>query len=121
VDRAAFRAKTLGAGKKFRKETLELEINDEKLLVEVRQPSVEDRSAILLASGGVDENGQPRNIAGLQIAAVIACTFLPDGAKVFEEADREVLMGMPAGGWLDELATTAIGLMNVDQGAAAKK
>jgi hypothetical protein len=111
MDRAGFRARTVGALKQFKKVQVDL---GDGVVVEVRQPSIKARAAIFKAAkalGGKDAL-EP---AQLQVEAVMLCTFLEDGAPAFEPSDRDALFEQPAGGWFDKLAEAALELINVDQ------
>lgn len=106
---------------KFRSQKLTLETPEGPLEVELRQPTVAGRSTVLKAAGVTGDGKGTVDLARLQVAAVLACSFEPEtGAKLFEAADEAALLDLPAGGWFDELATAALALINVDQEDARK-
>lgn len=115
--RDAFRALTLGAKKSHREQRLSLKLEGGAVLEAiVRQPSVEARGALLDGCSDVHPKTKEVkvNTARLQVDAVIASTYTPEGERAYEEADREALLKMPAGGWFDELAKAAVAFINVD-------
>ena len=49
------------------------------------------------------------------------CCYVPNTEEhIFEAADEKVLLGQPAGGWVDELAAEAVRLMNTEAEQDAK-
>jgi hypothetical protein len=105
----------------FRKQSLKLETAEGTLDVELRQPSVSGRSAVLKAAGISGDGRSAVDLGRLQVAAVLACAYDPEtGSKLFEAADEAALLELPAGGWFDELASAALALVNVDQEDARK-
>jgi len=106
---------------KFRSQRMTLDVDGGALEVELRQPSVAGRSAILKAAGVSGDGKGTVDLGRLQVAAVMACAWdVETGAKAFEPADEAALLELPAGGWFDELATAALALVNVDQEDARK-
>lgn len=106
---------------KFRSQRMALDVEGGALEVELRQPSVAGRSAILKAAGVSGDGKGAVDLGRLQVAAVMACAWdVETGAKAFEPADEAALLELPAGGWFDELATAALALVNVDQEDARK-
>lgn len=92
------------------------------LVVEVREPSIAARGAILKASKAASGKTDDIDIAALQLEAVVACTFVPGTQQpVFEAGDRQALLNQPPGGYFDELAAVALRLMNVESEKAAEK
>ena len=88
--------------------------------VEVRQPTVGQRSRILTAAGG-GTTGEIKDFSKLQIAAIMHCCYVPNTEEhIFEKADEATLMNMPSGGWVDELAAEAVRLMNTEAEQDAK-
>lgn len=88
--------------------------------VEIRQPTVGQRSRILTAAGG-GTTGEIKDFSKLQIAAIMSCCYVPGTQEhVFEKADEKSLMDQPAGGWVDELAAEAVRLMNTEAEQDAK-
>lgn len=115
--RDSIRAKTVGAKKNFKTEVVEYE--GEK--IEVRQPSVRARSAILKAAKALSGDKDRIELDALQVTSVIECCFDPEsGLAIFEEADRTSMQGQPAGGFVDALSEVALRLMNVDTKEVAK-
>lgn len=93
----------------------------ETVKVLVRQPSVAARDRILAEM--VDDKGQMKGggLARRQAVTVIQCCFQADTrAPLFTEADIEVLCALPAGSFLDVLASEATELMSAGQEAASK-
>ena len=82
-------------------------------LIEVREPTVKQRSAILKAAGaGTDKY----DAAAFQVETVIACSFEPgSNTKLFDEKDRPALLALPAGSFLDDIFEVAVEFMNVDE------
>jgi hypothetical protein len=77
--------------------------------VELRTPSVQDRSKIYAKA----MKGDTLDTAELSVAAALACTFVQGtDEKVFEEADREVLKDAASGSDLDKLMLAAAGMIN---------
>lgn len=112
---------TLLSATKFRTQKLKLDTVDGALEVELRQPTVSGRAAILKAAGVSGDGKGAVDLGRLQVAAVLACAYdLETGNKLFEAADEAALLELPAGGWFDELATAALALVNVDQEDARK-
>ncbi len=110
----------LGGARYFRRSNVQVEIDGEAIDVEVRQPSVEQRSSIMKAAG-VRADGEVL-LDQLQVAAVVNCTYFPGTEdRVFTGHDRDTLLGMPAGGWFDALAQAAIEMVNPDTEAIKKK
>lgn len=106
---------------KFRSQRMTLDVEGGALEVELRQPSVAGRSAILKAAGVSGDGKGAVDLGRLQVAAVMACAWdVETGAKAFEPADEAALLELPAGGWFDEVATAALALVNVDQEDARK-
>jgi len=115
--RDILRAKTVGAKKQFKSEIVEWD--GEKF--EIRQPSVGQRGKILQASKVQTGDVEKMDFAKLQAVAVICCTYVPGtNEQVFEEADLDALMELPAGSFVDEFSQVALRLMNVEAEVAAK-
>lgn len=90
---------------------------------EVRQPSVEERAEIIRASGATPGDKASANVAKLQVAALIACTFEPardeEGkpkvggtTRLFDVEDTRNLLEQAAGSFVDVLGNKALELMN---------
>lgn len=118
-NRDQIRSKTVGAQKVFGNETVMLG----DVAVVVRQPTVEERAALIEASATVDPKTKEikPNIAKLHVNSVIVLTCVPDAdgkptdEKVFEEADRESMLKTPASAkWFSDLTNAAQRMLNVD-------
>lgn len=114
----SIKSKLLGKPTKFKSETVEVEGE----LLEVRQPSLRQRSEIRSKAMNMDLESKTAkfNMFEFLIWSVIYLTFDKDGAQVFDEADYEALSELPSGGWFDELSEAASKLMNVDSKEAGK-
>lgn len=92
-------------------------------VVEVREPSVKLRSAILRAAGLDPTDATKFDQARYQAECVIALTYEPGtNVQVFSEADRPALLQQLAGGFSDDIfeAATELMAMNVDEKELAK-
>ena len=89
--------------------------------IEVRQPTVGQRSR-MLAAGGINGKSQDlNNIGAMQVAAVIECCYHPGtGKKIFEWTDEEVIKNLPTTSWFDEVATLAMNMMGDEPAEAAE-
>lgn len=115
--RDALRASTLGTQQTRASELVKLPGGQS---VEVRQPTVKQRAAILRAAGITDEKSLS-DLGALQVTAVIKCSYVPGTQTlVFDASDKDALLECPAGGYVDQLAGVALRLMNVEAEAAAK-
>lgn len=85
--------------------------------VEVREPNLRTRNAILKAATDIDSKSGKVNIdsARLQVETIIALTYEPGSneVRVFDEKDRQALLNQPAGGFVDDLYEVAHELMNL--------
>jgi hypothetical protein len=101
------RAKTVGANSEFRKKTIKYE----GIEVELRQPSVGSRKALMHKAsieGKLDT-------AEFLVWGVIYNTYVPETNElVFEESDYDVLIEKPTGGFMDQFAEVIAELMNVN-------
>jgi hypothetical protein len=105
--RDKLRAATLGAKNNFQKKVVT--INGESF--ELRQMSIRDRSEVRALT--VDENGFSDPYA-FNVRSVIRCTYAPEtGEKVFEDADFEALMDLPADSFMDLLVAEMAKMINV--------
>lgn len=115
--RDKLRSKTVGAKKQFKSEIVEWDGEQ----YEIRQPSVGQRGRILQAAKVQTGDAEKMDLAKLQVMATVCCTYVPgEDTPVFEEADIEALMELPAGSFVDEFAQVALRFMNVDAEEAAK-
>jgi hypothetical protein len=110
----------------FRKKSITLSVptaegGTEELTFLLKQPTVAQRNRIL-AEVRSNSRGGDVDAAGIgksQALAVILCALDPTTEQpVFEEADLESLLAMPAGGFLDELSAAAMQLMTDGEQAA---
>lgn len=93
----------------------------ERVTYEIRQPSIDARSAILTGAGAFNKS-KPTDTLKLQIHALVACAFVPGtDEKIFDVADFDSLKAQPTGSWADELSSVALGFLNVQQSEAAGK
>ncbi len=115
MSKDALRALTLGASKKFKRETVIIEGQT----FDIRQPSLKERGdfrkkAMKLGQDAEGKGQADFDIFEFQINAVIALTLVPGtDEKVFDDSDREAFESSPAGGWFDKLASVATELCNV--------
>lgn len=128
--RDKIRSKTVGAKTKFANETLEID----GVEVEVRQPSVKTRSVLMKMSRdpkkakGMDTDNisaddvlSSLNYGKMQVLSVIYCTYVPGTDElVFDESDYDALINQPAGGFVDDISTVAMNLMNAKPEEDAK-
>jgi hypothetical protein len=132
--RDKMRAATLGTTARFRRELVRFadrdgelvecgEADEASLVVEVRQPTVAQRSDIMRAAGIRDDAGSA-DFGRLQARAAVACCFVPaedsfgspatGGTEpLFSVEDMPALLARPAGSWVDTLGARAMALMNV--------
>ena len=96
---------------------------NEELEFLLRQPTVAQRNRILAESQAVKKGGDvdAGGIGRAQAMSVILCALDPlDKSPAFSDGDLESLLNLPAGGWLDELSSQAMGLMSEGEQAAKK-
>lgn len=83
--------------------------------VEVREPAVKLRSAILRAAGLDPTNPASFDQARYQTECVIALTYEPGtNVQIYADADRQGLLAQLAGGFLDDIYEAASELMSLD-------
>ena len=78
------------------------------------QPTVENRGKIL-ASGGIKagQKDQEIDMGRMNVTAVLLCVRDPEtNAPVFNAADEEALLNLPAGGLVDVLGSAVLSLMS---------
>lgn len=127
--RSKIRSNTIGKASKFASEVIE--INGEE--IEVRQPSVKTRSILMKKSRETTSNKvevgdvsaedvlQSIDYGKMQVLSVIYCTFVPGtDERVFSEEDYDALINQPAGGFVDDISTVAMDLMNAKPEEEAK-
>ena len=89
--------------------------------VEVREPTVGIRNRILKAAGFTAANQDVEDIGGMQLAAVVECTYLPGGSeRIFDWEDRDTIQNLPTSSWFDTLAAAALEIMNSEPAKAGK-
>ena len=88
--------------------------------IEIRQPTVGQRGRMLKAAGISASQTDIKDIVAMQVAAIVECTYVPGGERLFDWNDEEVLAGLPTNSWFDEVANMAMETMNVEGPAAGK-
>jgi hypothetical protein len=115
--RDALRSALLGKSKRISK-TIEIA---EGVEIEIRQPTVGARSRIMIAAGVSGASQDLNDLAAIQIAAVVHCSFVPGtNERIFDAADRGVLEELPTNQWFDEVSGVALELMNSEPEKAGK-
>lgn len=107
--------------RKFKQEKLAIDLGEGPQEIFVRKPSVNDRAAIFAAAGASAGNAEVKDLAKLQVVAVIACTYDSEGHKVFTDADERALRELPADDAFDALANCAVAMLGATSEEAAKK
>jgi hypothetical protein len=93
---------------------------DDGFSIEVRQPTVGQRSRMLKAGGLDGKSTDVNDIGAMQVAAVIECCYMPGtGKRLFEWTDEEVIQQLPTSSWFDEVAGMAMELMSAEPQEAA--
>lgn len=88
---------------------------------EVRQPSIRDRAAIRSQAFSTRDGETSFDPFEFILRAAIHCTYVPGtDEKVFDDADYDDIVAMPAGGIIDELSSAASALCNVESGDTKK-
>ena len=94
---------------------------DEGVTIELREPTVGQRSRMLAAGGVSASNSDITDIGAMQVAAVIECCYHPGtGKKLFNHVDKESIEALPTASWFDDVATAAMNLMSAEPDAAGK-
>lgn len=91
-----------------------------ELEIMIKSPTVGQRNA-MFGELDVDSGKKVKSdkISTMQVKAVIQCALDPATEKpIFEETDQEMLLGMPANGWFDELSSAINDLTAEAQNAA---
>jgi hypothetical protein len=110
------RSATLGNVRAFRSQLVKVKGPEGELEVEVREPSVATRSRIMKEAGVVGGDASKIDLAKLQVEAVMLCAFVPGSTeRVFEDMDREALLALPPGGFLDDISSVAMRFLNLDE------
>ncbi|HOR28362.1 MAG TPA: hypothetical protein PLG73_10110 [Candidatus Sumerlaeota bacterium] len=78
--------------------------------IEIRQPTLAGRDQIYEKAKDAKGTFQGARLAA---AALIGMCYVPrTDERVFDDADFDTLVAMPAGGWADDLGNRCIRLMN---------
>lgn len=105
----------LGSAKSFRRETVTVRIDGSPVEVEIRQLTVAGRQRVMRSGGFNRTSEADRDIAAVQVQAVIECAMVPGTNEFFfEQADFEALLTQPTGSFVDELAAAAMRMLNID-------
>lgn len=76
---------------------------------ELRQPTVRQRDEIFAAAGMVVGASGGMRVGRMAVEACIACLYVPGtNEHVFDEEDRDTLLGMAAGGFVQEVGTDVV-------------
>ncbi len=118
--RNKLRSATLGNVRAFRSTVVKVSLPNEhgveELEIEVREPSVATRARIMKEAGVQSGDMARLDIARLQVEAVMVCSFVPGtNDRVFDDIDRDALMQLPPGGWIDALSAPAMRFLNLDE------
>lgn len=118
--RNKLRSATLGNVRAFRSQVVKVSNSVdgvvEELDVEVREPSVALRARILKEAGVQGGDATRIDLAKLQVEAVLLCSFVPGTAeRVFDDVDRDALLALPPGGFLDTISAVAMRFLNLDE------
>jgi len=93
---------------------------EDGISIEVRQPTVGQRSRMLAAGGISAKSTDLDDIGAMQIAAVIECSYHPGtGKHLFEWTDEEVIKNLPTSAWFDDVAALAMNMMGDEEAAEA--
>lgn len=105
--RKVLRDATLGKKSQFKEKVVNLE--GETFVI--RQPNLRERQTLI--SKSKDANGE-LDMINFLVYSVILCTYTPDGSeKVFEDSDVEIMLGLPAGSFVEKLGNEIAELMSV--------
>ena len=119
MNKERLRSFTIGSRKNFKKVEVEIEIDGEVEVFEIRQPTIGQRGEIRSKSMKFNTSGKDEvdfDMFGYLICAVVELTYVPGtDERVFSEDDYETLKGMPAGGWFDKLTKEASEICNVQE------
>ena len=95
---------------------------EDGISIEVRQPTVGQRSRMLAAGGISTTKSELDDIGAMQIAAVIECSYHPGtGKRLFEWTDKEVIENLPTSAWFDDVAALAMNMMGDEPAEAAEE
>ncbi len=106
--KAEIRDKTIGAAKVFKSRKIEYD----DVEIEIREPTVKAWGDIL--RNVTTEEGKMEFDEYL-VWSIISCSYVPGtDEKVYEEADHDLLLGMPKSGWVSEFSDLALTMMSAD-------
>lgn len=95
----------LTVGRNIPYKTTEIEYQGQKVIF--KQPSQKVRRELFEKAS----KGDKVDLVALQVWTVIALTYDEEGNKVFDEADFDVIMEQPAGGFIEVFAEKAVELL----------
>ncbi len=85
---------------------------DAGVSIEIREPTVSQRSRMLKAGGVTASSQDISDIGKMQTAAIIECCYHPgSGKRLFDWTDEEVIDSLPTHSWFDEVATACMEMM----------
>lgn len=110
------RQRLLGAKTDKRTQTITLDVDGERMVVEVREMSFARSNSIheecMKTVRGPQGQELRISLNKLRLAQVVECTYDPEtGERVFRGADRGTLAELPSNSWLAKL-TKAVGEVN---------
>lgn len=96
------------SAKAIRRTLVEIRDGDDIMTVEVRSPTLA-QAALFSKAGDGDASAQARVMAQI----VIQCSYDPsDGSAIFDAADEDTLLALPAqGSFIDPIVTALMSLM----------
>ena len=116
ASRESLRSSFLGARKKCREKTIEIDVEGVKRTVLLVEPTVGERERIMRAgkvSTRPGEAGQVGDMLSMTIASVLVIARDPESRlPLFEQANREELVAQPACGWFNNLNRACAEMMH---------
>jgi hypothetical protein len=86
---------------------------DDGISIELREPTVGQRGRVFSEGGMSASEADIKDIAGMQIAAIIECAYHPGtGKPIFNYVDKEAIESLPTQSWFDLVATEAMNMMS---------
>lgn len=122
ASRDELRKVTVGVAPRFRSKIIDYE----GLKFELRQPSVRLKSRLMQKARvpmveNKNELAEKIDFAALQAWTLIYCTYVPGTDEhVFNEADFDVIVDSPAGGYVDALGEAAMEMIGAQPEIDAK-
>lgn len=108
--KSKLRQATIGTTQHFEHKTVEF--NGQKF--DIRQPSIKARSQLRLRCTTTSNDGIEFDMFEFLVWSVIHNTYVPNtNDLVFDEADYDILVANPTGGFMDEFAEVAASLVNI--------